>query len=87
MHGERTVAHPADRIDQEWQRRHVVQVGVRQEHPIDTLELFDVEVSDAGSGIDQHIFVEHERRRAQTAADTATATEHAQLHPGHLPCL
>ena len=56
---------------------------MRQENPVDALEFFDVEVSDAGSGIDQHIVIEHERRRAQTAADTATATEYAQLHPGH----
>ena len=61
----------------------MVQVRMRQEHPVDAPQFVDFEVSDPGAGIEQHVFVQHERSRAQTAADTATATEYAQLHPGH----
>ena len=41
----------------------------------------EVEVADAGAGVDQNIVVHEQRRRASSRTDAAAATQNPYAHP------
>ena len=75
------LAHATHRIHQKRQHRHMVQVGVRDEHVVDHLEFCQAEVADSGSGIDQDVLIHQHRGGAQVPSDSAAAAKHTNQHP------
>ena len=64
VHDDRLRAHGAHRIDQERDRRHVVEMRMGNEDRIDLRQLGEGQIADAGAGVDQDIVINEERRRA-----------------------
>jgi len=56
---------------------------MRQENVIDERQIGEREIGNAGSGVDQQIMIDQNRRRPQLrAADSAAAAENRNLHAG-----
>ena len=81
MHGDRIATPGAHGIEQERQRRQVIEMRVREKHVVDARQRLDVEIADAGAGVDQDIVVHQQRRRTPPRADTAAATQNPYAHP------
>ena len=81
MHGDRMTAPGAHGIEQERQRRQVIEMRVREKHVVDARQRLDVELTDAGAGVDQNIVVHEQRRRASPRADATAATQNPYAHP------
>jgi hypothetical protein len=59
----------------------MVHVRVRDEHMVDLCQLGDGQVSDTGTGVNQDVVVDENRRRSQmTSADASTAAQNTDLH-------
>jgi len=81
MHRHRPVAHVTYRVDHERQAGKVIQVRMGDEDVIDLGQFGDCQVADPGSGIDQNIIINQERRSPQmTPANSAATSEDSYLH-------
>ena len=60
--------------------KYVVQMRVADQDVIDLAQFLQRQIADAGAGVEQHVGVEQERRRAAGAADRTGTTEDADLH-------
>src|SRR4051794_36878699 len=58
---------------------------MRQQDVVDALQRVEREIADAGAGVDQHVRVEQEARRAAVARDRPGAAEDLDFHAGITP--
>ena len=74
-------AHAHHGVGEQADRKHVVEVRVADENVVDARERIEFEVADAGTGVDQHVTVEQERRGLAARGDGPGTSEHVEDHP------
>jgi hypothetical protein len=72
------IAHHA--VGQETDGQHVVEVRMADQDVVDRDQFVERQITHAGSGVNQHVVVEQERRGAALATDGARTAEDAYLH-------
>ena len=88
VHAQRTAdARCGHGIQHERQAGDVVHVGMGEEHIVDTQHLLPREVAHTGSGIDQHVLIDQERRGLAVPGNGARAAQHAYPHEKSLAFL
>ena len=80
VHDQRPRAQPTDRIDQQRQRRDVIEMRMRQEYMIDGRQFLDAQVLHAGARVHQDVVIDEKRGRASTSPDPAATSQYAHLH-------
>ena len=83
MNGDRYRTHVADRIDQQGQRRNVVEVGVGQENVVDGCQFGKRQVSDTRPRVNQDVIIDEHGCGSQMAPANAAATaQNPDFHAG-----
>jgi Ni,Fe-hydrogenase III component G len=67
-------------VDQHRQTRDMIEVSVRQEHMANRFNFIKRQVADAGTSINQYIFVDKHCRRARARADATATTKYSNTH-------
>lgn len=67
-------------VDEHRQAGNVVEVGVRQKYVANGMQVVNGEITDTGTGIEQHVVVDEHGGSTRSRADSATAAKNPDSH-------